>query len=96
MALLHEMLSSVAGPAEARESQYAQSKSCTEVEQVARAVKRMLAYDVGDIVGLHRTQDVAVGHLDRVEADRVDVLHALDSADAALLLLELRAVGHPC
>ena len=74
-ALLHGTPSLVAGPGEARESQNAHSMSCIEVGQVARAVKRMLAYVVGGIVGRHRTRDVAVGHLDKVEADHEDVLH---------------------
>lgn len=54
----------------------------------------MLAYAAGDIVGLHRTRDVAVGHLDRVEADHADVLHASDNSDAALILPGLRVAAH--
>lgn len=78
------------------ESRNAQSKSCTEAGQVARAVKRMLAYVVGGSVGRRRTRDVAAGYLGKVEADHVDMLHALDNSEAVLMLPERRAVAHEC
>lgn len=50
----------------------------------------MFAHFVVDIAGLHHTQDAEVGHLDKAEAEQLDVVHALDNSNAALRLPGLR------
>lgn len=68
-----------------------QSKDCAEVERVVKA-----AHGVGDIVELHHTLDVVVGHPDTAEVDLADVQRAWDSSDAVRVQLGLGADADAC